>query len=494
MAQGKIPKELVETLSQGTYANETALYAGQGNQESGNHYTVTSYQNIGEVKVKYLGTTVGDRTDYSGWPIYVSVITLEGDNEILTLPGDEYDKTIKKITIKTVGNVGSLASYTATIDGGNAATGTIAAGDRYSRDVSITVTDWNAFEDLQVIIPNNGTNTVIEIEYTYDGTVTPAPPIALITPSLNSLGITSATSLTANWTDNNTSPNESSFLLQHASEVTFASPTEISGIAADSVSQLISGLTTDVARFVRVRAIGNGTTTSNSPWSVTLSAIPTASIGIEQQGTMTNFEAIDINYSPLSGNHTLVSGSNRLVVVMIAAENSGATLTGVTYGGVAMTMAVRGPDTVDKAEIWYILEANLPADGVNSVALTWDQTTGEHCMVYVKQYQNVSQAAPEDTDTANEEPIADGNIATTVTPTSGALVVSVCEENNRVASTAYTPDDDETELWSQLSQNGAGCSGHGAHVLGAVAGVTTYTTLCNTTGRITKVTASFAKL
>jgi len=102
----------------------------------------------------------------------------------------------------------------------------------------------------------------------------------------------------------------------------------------------------------------------------------------------------------VSTQHTLAAGNgNRIVVAGYFVNNEplDATPTGVTYGGQEMTHAVSdvltGTDPLC-VYFFYLLEANLPANGANSLDFTaLDNSTGGQGM-WVACFDDLAQAAP----------------------------------------------------------------------------------------------------
>jgi hypothetical protein len=145
-----------------------------------------------------------------------------------------------------------------------------------------------------------------------------------------------------------------------------------------------------------------------------------AKVGTDTSGTG--------NSLTLSFSHTLAAGSNRLVVVYAQAENVGSIdISGITYGGTAMTKAIDGVTTSSGyymlVEIWYLLEASLGSTGSKTVSITYSGIASSlEVNGFCAEYTNVKQAVPEATDT-------DGSaLSTTVTnnvsPSTGAWVLS----------------------------------------------------------------------
>lgn len=103
--------------------------------------------------------------------------------------------------------------------------------------------------------------------------------------------------------------------------------------------------------------------------------------------------------SPQAFNHTLVAGSgggNRMVMVALSGASTNAPVYSVTYGGVAMTELAFNRFAAGNLNegIWYILEADLPADGVNSVSISWTGGTGNQMIVACDTAENTVQIAP----------------------------------------------------------------------------------------------------
>ncbi len=132
---------------------------------------------------------------------------------------------------------------------------------------------------------------------------------------------------------------------------------------------------------------------------------------------------------PLSFSHTLVTGSNRLVVVCVEVEHSGAAVTGVTYGGVAMTLAISletpAVGTKFLSQIWYLLEANLPVTGSKTVSVTQTGSTSGLCSwACAMEYTGVNQGAPEATNGVTQT--SGATITNMVSPSSGAVCCFRC--------------------------------------------------------------------
>lgn len=148
---------------------------------------------------------------------------------------------------------------------------------------------------------------------------------------------------------------------------------------------------------------------------------------IAKVGTDTNASGTSLG---LSFSHTLVAGDNRMVVVCVGYEANGSIdITGITYGGQAMTKAIDALTGTSGyrflAEVWYILEADLPANGSNIVVIN-DTGSLDENSAFCAQYTGVAQTATVDYTDATEEPSpSDSTIENTgLSLTDNAWVVS----------------------------------------------------------------------
>jgi hypothetical protein len=115
-------------------------------------------------------------------------------------------------------------------------------------------------------------------------------------------------------------------------------------------------------------------------------------------GNAASIARIDASwYIGLTG-YTVPAGSDRLLVFVSGFENSADTdITGVTYGGVAMTEAVGYVTTASgymaRCEIWYMKEANIPS-GSNNFVVTYASGSPSDPMHAAATFQNVNQTNP----------------------------------------------------------------------------------------------------
>ncbi len=100
---------------------------------------------------------------------------------------------------------------------------------------------------------------------------------------------------------------------------------------------------------------------------------------------------------------TLPSGSDRIVIAVEGFEgaNSGANATGCTYSGIAMTKAVDASQIVSSfmagCSIWYLLEADLPADGAHDCVLSYPDAKTGGAIMGVYAIEGATEQSVEDT-------------------------------------------------------------------------------------------------
>jgi len=146
---------------------------------------------------------------------------------------------------------------------------------------------------------------------------------------------------------------------------------------------------------------------------------------IEKIGTDTSATGTALT---LSFSHTLVAGSDRLVVVSVGIENGNTIdVDSVTYGGQTCTKAIDHITGASGfrflAEIWYILDADLPSDDSQTVAITCSGTVSQlEVNGFCSEYTGVTQGAPEATD--GDSQTAGSTITNTISPSDNAWVIS----------------------------------------------------------------------
>lgn len=151
-------------------------------------------------------------------------------------------------------------------------------------------------------------------------------------------------------------------------------------------------------------------------------------MAIAKVGTDTSGTSASLSYS---FSHTLVTGTNRIVVVGIGIENQDSTALGsITYGGVNMILANSYLSGTSGARnlvgVYYLLDADLPSLGSNTVAVTILGTASSlGSVTFCAEYSGVYQSAPEATDTAYQT--GSQTVTNTISPSTGAWVFSTMD-------------------------------------------------------------------
>ncbi len=144
--------------------------------------------------------------------------------------------------------------------------------------------------------------------------------------------------------------------------------------------------------------------------------------------------------------HTLVAGNNRIVIIIIPARDTGAEqIASVTYGGQAATLAIANETGGDgiASYIYYVLEADLPADGANNAIVTFNgvvQGLGVGCYAI----QDANQGAPEDT---GSDVGVDSGASLNLTITAGSFQAD-CFSHRAIGGT-FTWGAGQVERWDE---------------------------------------------
>ena len=143
----------------------------------------------------------------------------------------------------------------------------------------------------------------------------------------------------------------------------------------------------------------------------------------------------------LSATHTLSNGANRIAFAIITLQTT-QSVSGVTYGGVSMTRLGTGvAGSAEKMEIYYLLEASMPASGSKTVTATFSGSTD--CMIEVFTIKNAKQSAPSTpvTNTSAGATYLSGNVTVSV---EGSF--SITGVFNRGGSNTFTHDAGQVEI------------------------------------------------
>jgi len=198
----------------------------------------------------------------------------------------------------------------------------------------------------------------------------------------------------------------------------------------DSAAYEDTGLTPDTTYTYQVRARDKSVNQNETDWSSQYSSdtLP-ESTAIEFDNSASAYNAGDGN--ALSWTHTIGNGSNRILIVGVAAEDNVAAnlvVGSVTFNGTLMqpvsgTESTAGSSYLQKTGLYYLLEADLPPAGSYTVTVTYNGAVDDRSGGSISLSNAAQQAA--------EAAAANGNtssntIASTVTVVSeGAWVVDV---------------------------------------------------------------------
>jgi hypothetical protein len=196
--------------------------------------------------------------------------------------------------------------------------------------------------------------------------------------------------------------------------------------------------------------------------------------------------------SPLTFSHTIGGGSNRLLVVGIGVEGPsvGSThVTAVTYDGVSLTQAINntvGTGFEANAELWYMLESDLPSAGTYTISIT--VPSGDAFQGGAISVSDAAQQAPEATASSDDGESGDDWIETQITTiTDDAWIFDAVASGNGVS---YTPNSGQTERYDVL---GSSSSVAGGTLAVPTAGVQTVNwTTDSSSNRITHSLAAWA--
>jgi CSLREA domain-containing protein len=202
---------------------------------------------------------------------------------------------------------------------------------------------------------------------------------------------------------------------------------------------------------------GDGDAGDNNSWTVTTTdAAGGACAAFDASSTV---QIPSTSPNPVTFSHT-TSGSDRLLLVSVASQPNAddavfEAVTGITYGGQALTVvgtAAQGPDNA-RIEIWQLVN---PPTGSNTVSITFndafdDPVNGEGASAGAISFTGVHQTTPLGTFASA---IANGTVADTpsvnVSSATGELVFDTVARK----ANPLTVDASQTERWHQCTDNG----------------------------------------
>ncbi len=195
--------------------------------------------------------------------------------------------------------------------------------------------------------------------------------------------------------------------------------------------------------------------------AVALAAGPGA---LGAQITVDASSSATISASTLTWAHTVGSGSNRFLVVGVSIRNAGNTVSGVTYGGAALTFigARNNHDDAVRTEMWY---RAAPAVGTANVVITL--TGGAKMVGGAVSFFGVSATAPLGTFVANNSTnTGTDNPSVVVTSAAGELIISALSTQGSAGT--VTPLAGQTQRWNLFyGTSGGDPAGFGSTAPGA---------------------------
>lgn len=190
----------------------------------------------------------------------------------------------------------------------------------------------------------------------------------------------------------------------------------------------------------------------------------------------------------ISVTHSLLSGTNRLIVIGFNSEIN-STVTDVTYDGTSLREVGEQDVDAGTSSLWYALEADLPGSaGDYTVTVTISEAVTER-HIRAMQFQGVKQQAPEATDLTENVTSAQTLNSDITTLTDGALVVDSIHVGQ---PTNMTADDGQT-VPSGTETDKASSTGTGSYMIVVSAGLTnTGWSASGSVNRIIQCLAAFA--
>jgi len=163
---------------------------------------------------------------------------------------------------------------------------------------------------------------------------------------------------------------------------------------------------------------------------------------------------------PLTFNHTIGSGSNRLLVISFAIETSSAPVTGlsVTYNGVSCTVVRTDASGTSgyalTTGIAYMDEANLPAAGTYQVSISMTNTGTDNINGGAVSVFDAGQSGPE-ANNGQGNATSGSSVQTSITTsTNGAWCFDAVGSGNAITFTVQ--DAEQTQRWEVTASSSGG--------------------------------------
>lgn len=203
-------------------------------------------------------------------------------------------------------------------------------------------------------------------------------------------------------------------------------------------------------------------------------------------GTDTSTKHDSTSVYNFSWTHTLVASAGidrRVIFVSVGGETTDSAnnppwdVTGITYGGQAMTLLVKEVTTENggglsnnSSELWILKEANMPANGANTITVTGTTTNGAQVYLFgfCSEYDHVEQDVVASTHgTFFNGPVPSDTIGNTIDPFNADLVISSYVSGN---AGSFTVAQGQNELLDVQNDTGPTNTFGVAELVGATPG------------------------
>ncbi len=182
----------------------------------------------------------------------------------------------------------------------------------------------------------------------------------------------------------------------------------------------------------------------------------------------------------VSWSHTIADGADRMLVVGVGVESPGdiaQTVVDVSYAGVSLTRAeAEAVGNWQLVEVWYLLNADLPAAGTYTVDVTTTGSATREVNAGAMSLFGAKQAPPEAMATSNI--LNNAQIVTAITTlTDNAWVIDVVGSG---ANGSFTAGSGQTERWDEaVTTAAAAMSTQEVATAGAVNATQTFSSAAN---------------
>lgn len=167
--------------------------------------------------------------------------------------------------------------------------------------------------------------------------------------------------------------------------------------------------------------------------------------------------ADDADGTTLSWAHTC-TGNDRLLIVHVTFDRASGgtpTVSGVTYNGVAMTVLVADSGSQNaRMSCWYLV---APANGANTVQVTWSGSGATKRKARSRNFDNVDQVLPVGTPVTTTG--GDSSPTATVNDAAGTVIDCLTVHGGGVSQRTFSVNCSQTQQYNTTAPTGG--TGHG---------------------------------